>query len=192
VSINLPTYMIYSSKPAGPWSTPQMVPGTDVFADQNLTPVIGADGSLVALARHNVYKAADWRNVSTYRVVGTWDDEGEDPFVWVDKKGVYHNIVHVGREDTVGRHYYSADGIDWTASEGDAYTNKVHFTDGTTIAYGCRERPHIVQDRHGTVVALTNGAAEQTCHSDEPPVIDYSYTLLQPVKVDGAAQVEAQ
>ena len=32
-----------------------------------------------------------------------------------------------------------------------------------------------------SVVALTNGAAEQTCHSAAAPVVDYSYTLLQMV-----------
>ena len=35
--------------------------------------------------------------------------------------------------------------------------------------------------RNGSVVALTNGAAEQTCHSAAAPVVDYSYTLLQMV-----------
>lgn len=180
-SISLPTYMVYSDSPHGPWSTPQMVPGTDVFADSNFAPVINADGSLVALARRNVYAASDWRNLSSYHVVGTWDDEGEDPFVWADERGVYHNIVHVRRENTVGRHYYSVDGKCWVASEGDAYTNRVAFTDGSELAYGCRERPHIVRDKHGTIVGLTNGAAEKTCHSDEPPVVDYSYTLLQRV-----------
>jgi hypothetical protein len=172
--------------------------------------VINADGSLVALARRNVYAASDWRNLSSYHVVGTWDDEGEDPFVWADERGVYHNIVHVRRENTVGRHYYSVDGKCWVASEGDAYTNRVAFTDGSELACavarretrracahapergrvrstraeaadGCRERPHIVRDKHGTIVGLTNGAAEKTCHSDEPPVVDYSYTLLQRV-----------
>jgi len=186
-SINLPTYMVYSKHPAGPWSNPQMVPGTDVFADSNFAPTLNADGSLVALARHNVYKARDWRNMSSYRVVGSWDDEGEDPFVWVDAKGVYHNIVHVNRENTHGLHYYSDDGVCWTASKGKAYTNVVQFTDGSTLSYGCRERPHIIQDKLGNIVGLTNGAAEDTCHSDEPPVVDYSYTLLQAVAQDKPA-----
>jgi len=157
-----------------------------MFADSNFAPVINKDGSLVALTRSHVYHAPHWKNVSSYHVVATWDDEGEDPFVWVDENGVYHNIVHVRRANTVGRHYWSVDGRCWTRSEGDVYTNVVEFMDGSALAYGCRERPHIVQDRHGTITALTNGAAEKTCHSDKPPVVDYSYTLLQ--VVGGAAQ----
>ena len=188
-SINLPTYMVHSTSPYGPWSMPQMVPGTDVFADSNFAPVINADGALVALARNNVYRAADWRNVSSYDVIATWDDEGEDPFVWLDKKGIYHNIVHVRRANTVGRHYWSDDGgSSWTKSEGDTYTHVVRFTDGSTLEYGCRERPHIVLDREGVVTALTNGAAEQTCHSDTKPVVDYSYTLLQAVGAESAVR----
>ena len=76
--------------PGGPWSEPQLVPGTDVFADSNFAPVINHDGSLVALAREKVYAASDWRNVSTYKVVGTWADEGEDPFVWVRGNRTQH------------------------------------------------------------------------------------------------------
>ena len=74
------------------------------------------------------------------------------------------------------------------------YTHVVDFTDGSQLAYGCRERPHMVLDRHGSIVGLTNGAAEQTCHSDDPPVVDYSYTLLQavgPARVGAAEVVEA-
>ena len=87
-SIFLPTYMVYSHSPDGPWSVPAEVPGTNVFADSNFAPVIGRDGSMVALSRDGVWYAADWRDVSGYRRVGSWHDAGEDPMVWVDKRGV--------------------------------------------------------------------------------------------------------
>ncbi len=186
-SINLPTYMIYSDGPDGPWSEPQMIPGTDVFADQNFAPLIQSDGSLVALARQHVYKATHWKDVATYSVTGTWDDAGEDPMIWNTRTGdgrtVLHNIVHVNRVNTHGLHYYSADhGDTWIAAQGYAYTSKLAFADGSSINYGCRERPHVVLNATGTIVGLTNGAAEQTCHSDAEPVVDYSYTLFQAVK----------
>ena len=195
-SINLPTYMVYAKAPTGPWSAPQMVPGTNVFADSNFAPVIRADGSLVALTRGAVVTAKDWRDVSSYDAnAGVWHDAGEDPYVWQDAKheGVLHNIVHVNRENTHGLHTFSTDGLTWQGNYGPssdgtvgsddyAYTNVVTFSDGAKpIAYGCRERPHVVLARNGSVVALTNGAAEQTCHSAAPPVVDYSYTLLQMV-----------
>eukprot|EP00663_Eupelagonemidae_sp_cell21sb_P005524 gene5524-6919_t len=117
-SIDLPTYMVYSKNPDGPWSKPEMIPGTDVFADSNFAPVINPDGSVVALERANVIHASNWRNVSTYQRVGGWSDAGEDPYVWRDASGVYHNIVHVGRHNTHGLHYFSTDGKKWTASPG--------------------------------------------------------------------------
>jgi len=78
-SINLPTYMVWSSNPDGPWSAPQQIPGTDVYADSNFAPLINADGSLVALTRGAVYRSPEWRNVTQYEVIAKWRDHGEDP-----------------------------------------------------------------------------------------------------------------
>lgn len=178
-SVNLPTYMVYSKDPDGPWSQPVMIPGTDVFADSNFAPVINPDGSVVALERGNVIHASNWKDASTYKVVRQWSDAGEDPFVWRDVAGVYHNIVHVGRENTHGLHYYSLDGMSWKASPGTgkAFTNRISYPDGSHTDLACRERPHIVQNKDGEIVALTNGAAPTTCHSAGKD--DYAYTSLQ-------------
>lgn len=73
----LPTYMVWSTEPNGPWSTPVMIPGTAVFADSNFAPVIHANGSLVGLMRRNVVLADYWKDPSSYRFVATWNDHGE-------------------------------------------------------------------------------------------------------------------
>ena len=79
--------MVYASDPAGPWSEPQLVPSAEGESwDTNLAPIINDDGSLFGLGRPPyVWRATDWRNVSTY-TVETVDDtiNGEDPFVWRD------------------------------------------------------------------------------------------------------------
>eukprot|EP01065_Artemidia_motanka_P032271 TRINITY_DN39295_c0_g1_i1.p1 TRINITY_DN39295_c0_g1~~TRINITY_DN39295_c0_g1_i1.p1 ORF type:complete len:479 (+),score=107.59 TRINITY_DN39295_c0_g1_i1:64-1437(+) len=177
-SVNLPTYMVYSSDPNGPWSDPVMLPGTDQFVDSNFAPVINADGSLVALERAGVVHGSHWKDVSTYKSVGAWQDAGEDPFVWRNSDGVYHGIVHAGpRDNTYGVHYYSTDGVEWFPSDDHAYTHRINFTDGTHIDMGCRERPHMVLDKNGEIVGLTNGAAPITCHLAGGD--DYAYTSLQ-------------
>lgn len=165
-SVMLPTYMVFSSGADGPWSAPLMVPGTDVFADSNFAPVISGDGSLVALTRHQVWAAADWRDVGAYKVVGTWGDVGEDPFIWT-QDGVFHGIIHKGRANTTGVHYFSEDGVRWieTPAGGAAYTAE---------GLACRERPHMVI-RNGSLIGLTNGAAEVSCHGGS----DHSTTLLR-------------
>jgi hypothetical protein len=119
-SIMLPTFMVWSKDPAGPWSIPIEIPGTDVFADSNFAPVINKNGSVVGLMRGNVIAADHWRDPESYRVAGQWHDEGEDPMVYKDPRGVYHNIVHVKRANTHGLHYYSVDGVNWTAAAGQA------------------------------------------------------------------------
>ena len=133
-SVMLPTYMVFSADPDGPWSAPQMVPGTDVYADSNFAPWIDSDGSLVALTRGQVYRSSNWRNISDYRAVGRWSDRGEDPFIWRNSvDGVLHGIIHVGRPNTFGLHLYSTDGTSWTASAGHAYTSVLSFTNGTEL-----------------------------------------------------------
>lgn len=176
-STPLPTYMVYSSSPNGPWSSPAEIPGTAVFADSNFSPVILPNGSVVGLMRQTVVMAAHWRDPSSYRTVGRWSDRGEDPYVYLDRAGIFHNIVHIGRTNTHGLHYWSLDGITWIASPGPAYNNTITYSDAPPRTLGCRERPHIVLGSKGNVIGLTNGAAPVTCHTAGAD--DYAFTSLQ-------------
>jgi len=181
--VNLPTYMIYSDKADGPWSDPVLVPGTDIDVDSNLAVWINDDGSLVGLTRHNVYMASDWRNMSTYKIVNKWQhpDMGEDPTIWRDENGIYHGMIHIYRTDSVGLHYYSEDGIHWSQSlgGGNAFTCNISYTDGTDRYLACRERPHLVFNQTGHIIALTNGAADVSC--GDAVKYDRTYTSLQRV-----------
>eukprot|EP00039_Didymoeca_costata_P031324 m.34193 g.34193 ORF g.34193 m.34193 type:complete len:376 (-) comp8688_c0_seq1:1781-2908(-) len=179
-SIFLPTFMVHSVNPDGPWTEPVMVTGTNVFADSNFAHVINEDGSLLALMRRQIMYSPDWRNMSAYKIVGTWQDFGEDPFLWRDKRnGVYHALVHRNRINTTGLHYYSEDGVKWTPSPGGspAYTSVVQYDDGSQHNFGCRERPHLIFNENGTIMALTNGAAPIHCHVAGSN--DHAFTLLQ-------------
>ena len=70
----------------------------------------------------------------------------------------------MGRANTHGLHYYSTDGRSWTRANGQAYNSTITFADGTGLGLACRERPHIVQDVHGAVIGLTNGAVHLLSH----------------------------
>ena len=156
--------------------------GTDVFADSNFAPVILQNGSLVGLMRKTSIYAQHWKDVSTYRVSGPFHDHGEDPYVWMTPSapGIFHAIIHHQRTNTHGLHYFSEDGVNWHVAQNYAYNITIAYTDGSKQDLGCRERPHIVQDRHGDVVALTNGASPITCHNAGSN--DYSFTSLQKVR----------
>ena len=182
-SINLPTYMVYSMNPDGPWSPPALVPSTDVFADSNFAPWINTDGSLLALGRNLIWKALDWKNVSSYTVIGSWIDNGEDPFIWRTADGIYHGIIHHGRPRSYGIHYYSeTNGFSWVGANtkigwSKAFSSTIQYSNGTDETFFCRERPHIVLNKEGTIMALTNGAALVACH--EAGADDHSFTFLQ-------------
>jgi hypothetical protein len=182
-SINLPTYMVYSVNPDGPWSPPALIPFTDVFADSNFAPWINADGSLIALGRNRIWSASDWKNVSSYVIIGNWKDTGEDPFIWRTADGVYHGIIHHGRPRSYGMHYYSdTNGASWIGANtkigwDHAFSSTIYYTNGTNTTFFCRERPHIVLNKDGTIIALTNGAALVACH--DAGADDRSFTFLQ-------------
>ena len=87
------------------------------------------------------------------------------------KTGAFHNIVHVKRANTHGLHYWSLDGLAWTSADSEmapasyAYNATMQWDDGTSHHFACRERPHIVQNDKGEVIALTNGAAPEACNN---------------------------
>ena len=65
------------------------------------------------------------------------------------------------------------------------WEGRTAFADGTTAVWRARERPHVIQDKSGQLIALTNGAARGTCHDSSPAhPQDYSWTLLQPIGGD--------
>ena len=178
--------------------------------DTNLAATILSNGSVVGIGRTggpptgiiaHLVTADDWRNPDSY--VGRWSEMlfpnvtrlpnagVEDPYVWHDaKRGVFHAVFHSQIEDDderlCGGHAFSEDGVQWTFG-GTAWSNRVSLIDAATRApfeysFSRRERPHLVFDAHGTIVALTTGVQ----FGDHSPTYrkgeDACYTLLQPVR----------
>jgi Glycosyl hydrolases family 43 len=109
----------------------------------------------------------------------------EDPFVWRDKRGHFHMLVHsldsadsgVGSGPRVGRHAYARSwGGQWTYNNQTlAYSTHVTFTDGMATNYSRRERPQLYFSDDGlmTPLFLSNGVQEAGTSQ--------SYTLVQPI-----------
>lgn len=209
------SYMSYARSPDGPWSAlmslANVTPGT--HTDQNLAPCILRNGSALFWSRWDIWWADNWRDASTYRDTGQAPDwnapggmwEGEDPSMWVDKRGNFHILSHNGpRGETgapgdCGRHLFSESGLAGTwrtapllnASElgGCAYPRAgVAFADGTTRTFYRRERPHLVFAANDTTrrpIALTTAVIDSPTGPGmpgfAPPQRDASYTLLQAV-----------
>ena len=185
----LRSYMSYAKHADGPWSAPQMVPSPPGFpGDTNLAPIIKGDGSLLGLGRPPwIWRAADWRNLSTYTVEKAQSGqtiEGEDPFLYVDPREptVLHALSHAGGWDSSGGHVWSDDdGVTWSGhSDVAAYSSLIMYDDGTAASLSRRERPHLVFDASGVPVALTNGVTtDWPCTHPEVCPKDYCHTALQ-------------
>jgi len=189
------SYMSHAPGPAGPWSSPQVVPSPAGFeGDTNLAPVILRNGSLVGLGRPPwVWRADDWRNASTYsvqRAAGGSTVEGEDPFLYADPRtpGVLHALSHAGGWDSSGGHVWSTDGgHTWSGFPSvAAYGSLIRYSDGTHASLSRRERPHLIFDKRGIAVALTNGATDHwPCTHPEVCPRDHCFTALQRINQDG-------
>ncbi len=95
----------------------------------------------------------------------------EDPFIWRDKRGNYHLLLHsleadggFGSGPKVGRHAF-APGYEgpWTFNSATlAYSTLVQYDDGTEINFYRRERPQLFFSDDGamTPLFLTTGVQE--------------------------------
>lgn len=202
-----PTYMSFTTDIAsGNWSTPVAVLGVGSHCDLNLSPYIYGNGSMHGLYRDNtgsnihIATATDWRDPGSYRI-HPGDLPGgvalpEDPFLYRDAQGIFHSLHHEYPWPN-GPHAWSLDGWTWhkapddKGSRGNAYGPLVTFTDSAeTLHAGCRERPSLVFGEDGvTPVALVNGFSPNPSHVGKAPSgscrysgVDYSYTLVQPLR----------
>ena len=99
-------------------------------------------------------------------------DFNEDPFVFRDRRGHFHALLH-GSYCECGTHYFSADGLRWAKSAGNAYDNRVEWEGGGSTVLVRRDRPQLHFAADGRPTHVLTGAVDQGRPSGE------SYTLLQ-------------
>ncbi|KAI1332333.1 hypothetical protein F5Y16DRAFT_420449 [Xylariaceae sp. FL0255] len=139
----------------------------------------------------NIYAAQNFNGPFSL-LAGTDSVPIEDPFMWQDKRGNWHMLVHWLIDITlrlkgprVGAHLYARNWKGpWTFNNATlAFNTTVDFTDGTSILYYRRERPKLYfsDDGEMTPIYLINGVQEFNTSA--------SYTLIQPIGV-GAREYE--
>jgi len=134
------------------------------------------------------FTATDWRDPNSYvlnytDIFPSLDVAGtEDPHLYQDREGNFHAVLHdmqgaecknLGAADgsgSCGSHLFSADGVNW-------HYNSIE-ADGLTYGgivggeiFTRRERPHLIFDERGEIIALSTSAMFGT--SDE------SFTHIQ-------------
>ncbi|KAH8801353.1 hypothetical protein F5884DRAFT_512721 [Xylogone sp. PMI_703] len=114
-----------------------------------------------------------------------FQNSSEDPFVWRDKRGHFHMLLHsiepdggFGSGPKVGRHAYARTfNGEWTFNSNTlAFSTNVEFTDGTTIDFYRRERPQLFFSDDGEMrpLYLTTGVQEVSSSQ-------ISYSVIQPI-----------
>ena len=142
--------------------------------------------------------------------IGAW----EDPFLFVDRRGHFHVLAHVyttrpfnrSVELAVSGHAFSLDGLRWTFSPHQPYSNAVSRADGSVQHFATLERPKLLfadpADPHRPT-QLLNGASPVWGHNASDPCamcgncchckvtsvsrgdednVDWTYTLVRPVE----------
>lgn len=105
----------------------------------------------------------------------------EDGFMWKDKRGKWHALVHKMFDPPgagpcgvwAGGHFFSEDGTSWSPMAR-AYNTTVFTTDGGATTFDRRERPKLLFDAAGTPTHLYNGAI---------PSSGNPYTIVSPLNM---------
>ena len=193
----------------GQWGEPHP-DGTNlavtILANRSLVGLIKSIGS-PQMSAIRLVTASDWQEPKTYRA--QFDGANltadlvfplsatrnvtefglEDPFLWRGEDGIFHALFHqqieYDDERICGGHAWSTDGITWTYG-GTAYSNRVHFQDGSSETYRRRERPHLIfgdSAQPFLPTHLVNGVQYQPGWFDGPMkwLGDGTFTLVQPI-----------
>jgi hypothetical protein len=144
---------------------------------------------LLATEKNNIYTASSYKGPYSIRVEPGFTEidpslRSEDPFLWRDKRGHWHFLVHhmvdiaLGQKGPrVGAHVFARDWRGpWHYNNITlAYNTTVEFTDGSRVDYYRRERPKLFfsEDGEMTPLYLVNGVQESGSKA--------SYTLIQPI-----------
>lgn len=195
------TISVSSSPDLRTWDEPTalIVNVTNPAAWPLWTPDNPTSEILLAAEKNNIYHSSTYHGpydleVEPGNILIDPSLRSEDPFLWRDKRGHWHFLVHhmvdiaLGlKGPRVGAHAYARDWKGpWHYNNITlAYNTTVDFTDGNSTTYYRRERPKLYfsEDGEMTPLYLVNGVQE----FDSPA----SYTLIQPIG-DGFENYEKQ
>jgi hypothetical protein len=165
----------------GPWHphTVQIngLSNYDNLLNWNPAPLVLPNGSIGVMIHTNdnqgwsgesIAIADTWAGPFTVTVgnenIANDPNSQEDPFMWIDKRGHWHTLVHrmfdppgQGPCGTwAGGHLSSVDGLHWSAIYR-AYNTSAALTDGSSVTWQRRERPKLLFDASGQMTHLFNG-----------------------------------
>jgi hypothetical protein len=162
----------YAGAPASAWDYHRTNPAPVVLPNGTVLLYFRGTPGDVYGERMGLAVAAGYGQPFVPRAEPLISDFNEDPFVFRDRRGHFHALLH-GSYCECGAHYSSEDGLRWTRSAGNAYDNRVEWEGGGSTVLVRRERPQLHFAADGRPTHLLTGAVDQGRPSGE------SYTLLQ-------------
>eukprot|EP00730_Choanoeca_flexa_P003214 TRINITY_DN11330_c0_g1_i8.p1 TRINITY_DN11330_c0_g1~~TRINITY_DN11330_c0_g1_i8.p1 ORF type:complete len:433 (+),score=36.90 TRINITY_DN11330_c0_g1_i8:215-1513(+) len=185
-----------SHSPTGPWTAYPLNVGCN-----NPAPMQHRNGTWYLICNggtFHMYRADNFSGPYEHVVdlpssapnTGTW----EDPFLYMDHADNWHVLAHswdhgdaACNDSAVSGHYYSADGLEWTATSTHPYGHQVQFADGSSHIFSTAERPKMFFDACGQPTHMTFGVdphqnCTNYCSACKTTVgFDDTYTLLRPL-----------
>lgn len=154
------------------------------------TPENPTNEMLLASEKNNIYYSSEGYagpyelTVEPGNIENHISHRSEDPFLWQDKRGHWHFLVHhmvdipLGlKGPRVGAHAFARDWRGpWTYNNVTlAYNSTVEYDDGSSVEYYRRERPKLYfsEDGEMTPLYLVNGVQEFDSNK--------AYTVIQPI-----------
>mmetsp|Transcript_2325 Transcript_2325/g.5375 ORF Transcript_2325/g.5375 Transcript_2325/m.5375 type:complete len:580 (+) Transcript_2325:2510-4249(+) len=150
----------------GPW-TPMNIPiDFDVGDNANPAPLVLPNNTILILF-HAIKDFAlaesvsnDWRGPYKLRSIGGCG-KGEDPFLYVDKRGHFHCLAHAAPFTQPTKsivHSYSTDGYHWHTSTDAAAGSLVEFEQPYgSVLFSKRERPKLLFNKDHEITHLITG-----------------------------------
>ena len=190
---NFTAYISPNGNPFGPW-IPTILPTNEETHQYTPSGVTFPNGTVVVLLVGGGMFRADHSWAGPYQRWGNgmyWGCGGEDPFLYIDKRGHWHCLFHSGPYNNLssaGGHSFSLDGLNWHTTPEPTYRGDYieeifeHGIQRTKIAK--RERPHLVFDEDGNILALITGICYgenwALCNNNPwPGYFDRTFTHVQ-------------
>mmetsp|Transcript_11994 Transcript_11994/g.19060 ORF Transcript_11994/g.19060 Transcript_11994/m.19060 type:complete len:447 (+) Transcript_11994:173-1513(+) len=154
----------FSDNIEGPWELYHAPIDFNVGGNANPSPIVLENGTVIMVFNANNMSLAvadSWKGPYKLRSTGACAN-GEDPFLYVDKRGNFHCLSHAAPfKDAFHSiaHSFSSDGLHWTKTEKAVAGAVVEFEGNRTVVFSKRERPKLIFDENKEITHLITGVA---------------------------------
>jgi len=162
--VNFTFPISFASSIEGPWQQHNASIDFDVGSNANPAPIVLENGTVIMVFNANNMSLAvadSWKGPYKLRSTGACAN-GEDPFLYVDKRGNFHCLSHAAPfKDAFHSiaHSFSSDGLHWTKTEKAVAGAVVEFEGNRTVVFSKRERPKLIFDENKEITHLITGVA---------------------------------